>query len=751
MTLHSYHRRIRKNGRGLRTLTALLLCAALCLPLCACGETVAEEEPAPEETPTPVVREYRVPWRLRVKTLNEGSEAVLFQQAEPDGFLAIVNRKTGENIPEELTDAEEIPQDGRYDVYENQIIRYRNQGGQESPGAYKLLDPPPYAVGTQSFISENRLMAVRSMEDGRLITIESSYECWLEPNTQPSFHSRDTRMLRVLSEDGEEESAVPIELDSDGEGFDAANLVYIGSGMLAVARRNSVLVFGLDGKEIFHVTTPYPVAELLKTSDGNLAVLLHNGDEQWLSLIQVDARTVSVPFPVPTEAHLFCADEAAGELLFVRNTELFRLQLSDGSASPVCSLLDMGIDPVSIGAMFCGQDGRLHFLVHEWQRDYKSVRELHVTAIPQDTVKEGVELRLGFTEISTAMKEAVLRFNRGQSSARITCVDYRNLGGQMPEDQLPDLMILDGEEAGRLSREGRLAVLAGPEEEEEAVLGETLIPAVRRALSDEEGNLNRIAGVFRLESMACDEETAQTTSLSGIGSLRQAYQALPAGGKLYEPWYTRGRLLRDLLRVHTHMTGELLSESDARYGELDAFAALQPAEYNHGVYAADTDSVEKRIYDGRELMMAAHIGSMLEFKWIDAFFPTGAAFVGWPAGEGMASLLCFEETVAVNAACEPEVREAARGFLRCVVEEEYAEASYGFPASATQMEKLLRDDMAAISWRVDEKGKFVLDKQGEKIERPRSNWYTPEWRQHFEFALTEKQYQKLMDLIDSSV
>ena len=737
-----------KTGRRLSALVGFLLCAVLCLLLCSCGETV-QEEVLPEETPVPVL-EYRVPYRLRVKTLNEGKEAVLFQQAEENGFLAIVNRKTGEEIPPELAE-EDIPRDGRYDVYENQIIRYLNQGGQESPESYRMMDPPPYAEGTQSFISENRLLAVRSMEDGRLITVEASYERWLERDTEPAFHSRDGRTLRVLSADGEEQSAVPIELDTDGEGFDTANLVYLGNGLLALPRRTSVLVFDLDGREAFHVTTPYPVGELQKTGDGNLAVLLQNGNEQWLSTIQVEARTVSVPFPVPADAHLFCAGEEDGTMLFVRNTELFSLRLSDGSVRRLASLLDMGIDPTSIAAMFCGKGGQMHFLIHEWQRDYKTVRELHVTAIPQDTVKEGVSLQLGFTEISTAMKEAVLRFNRGQSAARIACLDYRNLDTTPLGENKPDMMILDGEEARRLSNEGKLAVLADANQEKE-ILGESLIPAVRNALSDSGGNLTRIAGIFRVESMACDENAARNFAVTDMEGLRQAYQALPAGGKLYEPWYTRERLLQDLLQVNGHIRGHEIAENDPLYGELDAFAALQPAVYDHSRFADDRDSVEKRIYDGRELMMAAHIGSMLEFKWADSFFPNGAVFVGWPTEQGMASLLFFDETLGVSASCEGEKLEAARSFLPYLVEESYTEAcTYGFPASEAQMEKLLRDDMAAISYRMDEKGKFVLNKKGEKIERARSNWYTPEWRQHFEYALTEAQYHKLMDLIAGSV
>ena len=63
----------------------------------------------------------------------------------------------------------------------------------------------------------------------------------------------------------------------------------------------------------------------------------------------------------------------------------------------------------------------------------------------------------------------------------------------------------------------------------------------------------------------------------------------------------------------------------------------------------------------------------------------------------------------------------------------------------------MTEDAAAVSYRIDKDGKFELNKKGEKIEIARSSWYSPEWRQHYVYALTEKQQEKLLQLIDSAV
>ena len=89
--------------------------------------------------------------------------------------------------------------------------------------------------------------------------------------------------------------------------------------------------------------------------------------------------------------------------------------------------------------------------------------------------------------------------------------------------------------------------------------------------------------------------------------------------------------------------------------------------------------------------------------------------------------------------------------VKTLLTEKYTGEGYGFPVVREQTEKLLDEDMAAVSFRLDEKGEFELDKKGEKIEIPRSTWYSGEWRQHYVYALTEAQKDRLLKLIDSAV
>ena len=60
-------------------------------------------------------------------------------------------------------------------------------------------------------------------------------------------------------------------------------------------------------------------------------------------------------------------------------------------------------------------------------------------------------------------------------------------------------------------------------------------------------------------------------------------------------------------------------------------------------------------------------------------------------------------------------------------------------------------DAAAVVYRVDEKGKFETDKNGKRIEIARDSWYSPEWRRHYVYALTQRQKEMLLTLIENCV
>ena len=204
------------------------------------------------------------------------------------------------------------------------------------------------------------------------------------------------------------------------------------------------------------------------------------------------------------------------------------------------------------------------------------------------------------------------------------------------------------------------------------------------------------------------------------------------------------RISRDRLGGGDAINAEL-------YAELLNFSNLQPGSYSYNDYASDTASMEKRIYGGRLLFLQAHIATLDDLKWYDSFFENGARFVGWPAENGSRSRICFDECVGISEDCTEEQKAAAWQFIRELLSEDLMESCGGFPVIRKTLQKQMDADRRAVSYRLDEKGKFETDKNGKRIEIARDTWYSSEWRRHFVYALTGIQRQKLLTLIENSV
>lgn len=738
-----------KQNDGLKRMLCLLLLAAVAVGLLAsCSATPQREEEAEEPSVAESSATAFPQYRTKTAVVSDGKESVKLQQTTETGLLAFINRMIRDDTPQELLEDPDFVNDGRYHVYESALFTVSESGKRNKIRRYRPMEAPDNPEARKEYFSESRPRAFRMLADGRIVSVESTFESWQEDGRVPRYQTRDRYFVRLLEANGTEISTYPIEVEENRYGLDCEHLVLLAGGQLAVPQGNVILIFDVEGKRQFTVETPFPVAELCAAGGQHLGVLLKQGENAWVSIIDADARTVTVPLEVPADAHAFCAGTEAGNLCFLRGSEIFAFHTETGETSKLVSLLSLGINPSELGAFSAGSNGKLTFLVNDWDRVEECVKTLVLTATPARGASAKTVLTLGFLGISDRLEELLIRFNSEQTEVRIEAVDYGNLS----EDQLcadcPDIVVMDEALYQRLSGERKLADLSLLLNEDQEFGGGKLFSSVLKALAGEDGSLRRISGLFRIETMACDSDTVGGRAELSLNEHYEVLAQMPDGGSLYEPYYTSGRLLEALTAVNRRQLVAGGQHNADLYAKLQAFSALQPAHYDYNSYAADTSSMESRIYDNRLLMMQAHIGTLEELKWYDAFFPSEACFVGWPTEEGSSSILRFDEMLAIGQHCDPESREAAWRFVRLILGDDYSDEIYGFPLRVSTLERRISEDMSAKTYRVNDKGKFILDDEGERVEQARSAWYSPEWRRHYEYALTETQRDKLFQIIE---
>lgn len=759
-----------RKGAARKCLAAACLLVSCALSGCAGGTENASPSAAAAD-PTQEAPSVTFPrYGLKTVRVSEGKEALRVQQADESGFLVILNRKTGEEIPEELQEDPDFVNDGRYEIYEDELISLQPDGKRQQLRRYRPLAAPEDTEGRKEYFSQTRIRAVRRLQDGTLASVESSFESWQNETGTPRYQTRSRYYLRILKENGAEISTGLLETEDNGQGPDFTQLTALEGDVLAVPQGNAVLFFGTDGKRQFTVETPFPVSELCDAGAHSLAVVLKQGEQSWLSLVDTAARTVTVPAELPADAHSFCRGADENSLCCLRRSEIFTLDVQTCTLRKLVSLYSLGINPSTLGAFAMKPGGELLLLTNAWDPEPEAVETVIITATPLAENSEQAEqgsaaspagnepqeaeqtvLTLGFRSMSDRLEELLLAFNRSQEEIRIEVLDYGNLTEDQFIEDCPDLVVMDDALWRRLAGERKLADLSALLAADPEYAGDSVPESIRTSLSEEDGSLRRLAGVFRLESMACDADTVAGRTELSMEDLRALLRDMPAGSSLYEPYYTYDRLLEALTAVNRRELVAGGQQNATLYARLQTFAGLQPQHYDYSSYAADTAGMESRIYAGRLLMLQAHIGSLDELKWYDAFFESGASFAGWPTETGSRSIFRFDEQLGIAAHCSPEKQEAAWQFLRCLLQEEYCRDSYGFPVNSALLTRLLDEDAAAISYRVDEDGEFELDNEGEKIESPRSVWYSSEWRRHYDYALTEAQREKLLTMIDHAV
>ena len=726
---------------------AAMMCAVLltgCSPAEKQETEITEEQPEEEQGYETWLQRYTT--RSASITFSDRKEGVLFQQDCDGGFLAYINRKVGEDIPQEYGKDPEFVNDGRYDVYESALFTVTEDGKRHKIRRYRTLPAPENTEQLEKYFSEMRPRAFRMCPDGNIVVLESSYESWL---TTQGTQTRDLYYVRLLRENGVAISSYEIETQA-GAGLNCGEAVLLGDDLVAVPQGMEVLFFGLDGKKQFSVTAPFPIRELCGTRDGRLAVLLKDEESLWISVINPADRTASMPQRLPKGVHGFCAGETGDQLLCMRNSDILRCSPQSGTCEKLISLLSVEVVPSSISAFFAGDDGSLHFLLRGREASGAS-DDRYLIASPCEIPTERRLLRIGFEEISDHLMREIVAFNRENHDSFLEAVDCRNLETGMTAETLPTLLVMNEALYDRMETEEGLSDLSILLREDGANGPEKFFPSVLNGLSNKSGELHRIAASFQIRSMACDQNTVAGNTRLSLADLRSILSTMPAGSLLYEPYYTSDRLMEDLRSVNRKELDLGDSFDVGLHVELQNFANLQPASYSYDRFAADSSSMESRIYSGKLLMLQAYLESLDDLKWYDAFFDSGACFVGWPTREGSRSRLVFDESVGIAAGCPEDAQRAAWQFVRRLLSNNYQENSSGFPVYRRLLERQMTADAAAIVYRVDEKGKFETDKNGKKIEVARDSWYSPEWRKHNIYALTQRQKEKLLTLIEDSV
>ena len=217
---------------------AAVMCAVLltgCSPAEKQQTELTEEQPEEEQGYETWLQRYTT--HSASITLSDRREGVLFQQECDGGFLAYINRKVSEEIPQEYREDPDFVNDGRYDVFESALFTVTENGKRHKIRRYRTLPAPENTEQLERYFSEMRPRAFRMRPDGNIVVLESSYEAWL---TTQGTQTRDRYYVRLLKENGVAVSSYEIEIQA-GAGLNCSEAVLLGQDLVAVPQGMEIL------------------------------------------------------------------------------------------------------------------------------------------------------------------------------------------------------------------------------------------------------------------------------------------------------------------------------------------------------------------------------------------------------------------------------------------------------------------------------------------------------------------------------
>ncbi len=266
------------------------------------------------------------------------------------------------------------------------------------------------------------------------------------------------------------------------------------------------------------------------------------------------------------------------------------------------------------------------------------------------------------------------------------------------------------------------------------------------------GGLYQIAPSFQISTLIGASAVVGDTPGWTYDEFDAALASMPAGCSPLDQYTTRDDVLQYLVTLEMDslvnwQTGQCAFDSE-NYVSILRFADRFQAEFDWDHYEwSEDESTEKRIADGRQMLMSASIYSIDDMLFNDMYFGGETTYIGFPCAQGVGSMMTISTGVAMSAKCAH--KDEAWSFLRTLLSEEYQENLYGLPINVKVFNKKLEEAMTP-DYVKDADGNFVLDEDGNRIQISRGGMGMADGTVKEFYALSQEQADKLLEVIHTT-
>ena len=593
------------------------------------------------------------------------------------------------------------------------------------------------------------------------------------------YESKETYTLTKLEFDGDRLLTLDVkELlaqsgdSGDGEGYlyisdinvDALDNLYIFAG-------EKILVLSKSGDLLCLIKSDGWINSTVKTRDGKIAVVNNREEGLTLSVIDVAAKKIAEPetYPSISSDRLYTG---SGDYDFFYSSSLnfMGLKLETGESSLLFNFINCDVDADYIDNLITTDDGTVLAISTQYEDGGEVTGMYRIYSVRTENLPQKTNLTYACMGLDGNVRKEIVKFNRSSQKYRIEVVDYsqyvsngenayenalKKLTTELLAGKVPDMFATSNMPIRQLGAKGYLEDLWPYIERTCGRSG--VVEPFFNALSGDDGKLYQLSPTFKVVTVAGSSDVVGKKMGWSMAELMRAYKSLWAEARVFSVEYTKSKALEDVSSIMLDGfvnwdTGEVSFNSE-NFIHILEFANLFPATFDEERYWREHQGMDEfpgsnAFLEGYQLLETVTVSDFINWRSTEQMVGGDLTFVGYPVETGVGSAFDTELGIAMSATCAD--KEGAWEFMSRFLDDGYqynaASSGSGFPSNKAMFDRCLKEAQIAVYER-DERGSFILDDDGQKIEVPKGWGYSPDGMGARIYHLTEEQAAKVNDLV----
>jgi ABC-type glycerol-3-phosphate transport system substrate-binding protein len=657
--------------------------------------------------------------------------------------------------------------------YESRILLVGFDGKATLIENYRPLSPEKDVTGKYDYSITASPQYLVPMKSGDLAVIETVWEGWvtrdgLNSDDEEYWMNYESNMecwYRLLNADGSEKFSrqIPLELDQY-----LSCAVQDREGNVVCLAGDTLLVLSPEGELIRKFGNGIYFERLVSLRSGVLFAVTWG--EYGAELYPVDTQRGEFGSgrKLPKGAYNILAGGGAYPLYYSDGASFYGFDLESGKGEKLFSWLSTDVAPELYSDFAVPESGSVIGFVNDTQDGFVDTTQIYrlfeVKQVPASSVRQKKTLTLAVQWMGYDAGRAALNFNRSNEDYRIEIIDYSAYNtdydysaglNKLLEDvmagNMPDILALDDLPVDLLAAKGLLEDLypymdADPELSREDFFSNVL------ALREQNGKLISTIYGFSINTVIGSSAVVGDTPGWTYEEFNAALSSMQEGCRPMSAYTTRDDILyvclgMNLDRFVNRATGKCNFENE-EFTDMLKFASHFPETYNWDNYDWETDSDEKCLADGRQMLTMAWVNSTDDVLYNEYYFGGRPyTYIGYPTASGTGNFMTPSSAFAMSRSSSE--KQAVWQFLRTFFTDEYQENQYTLPSSKAVFEAKLKNSMTE-EYQKDANGEPIMDENGNPIRFVRSSYSDSMGNIYESYALSQAQADKLRELIETT-